>query len=159
MAGSAETALREELRRAGLPAEGALPRLLGLLRASAETHLDDAAAQRLAAEAGIALGRSETVALLEALVAAGLLGRVPSLGPGPVYDTVTRPHSHLLQEPGGPMVDLEVSPETLAAIVTRAIAENPGRVEVLLRIRPPDPAPAGPRRRGRPPGARRPAPV
>lgn len=148
MPGSAETALREELRRAGLPADGPLPRLLGLLRASAETHLDAVMARRLAAEGGIALGRSEIVTMLEALVARGLLGRVPSLGPAPVYDTVTRPHSHLVQEPSGVMVDLDLSPETLAAIVTRAIAENPGRVELLLRIRAPEPPP-GPRRRGR----------
>lgn len=149
MPATAETALREELRRAGLPAEGPLPRLLALLRASAETHLDAEAARRLAAEGGLALGRSDAVAMLEALVARGLLGRVPSLGPAPVYDTVARPHSHLVQE--GATVDLDVSPETLAAIVTRAIAENPGRVEVLLHIRAPDPALPGPRRRGRRP--------
>ncbi|MBR0681755.1 Fur family transcriptional regulator [Roseomonas eburnea] len=149
MASTADAAARGEVRRAGLAADGPLPRLLTLLRTAEETHVDAAGAQRLAVAGGLALGRAEVADLLEALAGKGLLGRVPSMGGGAVYDTVPHPHSHLVDEATDTVVDLDVSPETLSAIIRQAIADQPGRVEVLLRIR----APAGetaPARRGRP---------
>ena len=49
----------------------------------------------------------------------------------------------------GEIVDLQVSPETLAAIVTQMIALHGRRVAVLLRIGKPESARvAEPRRRG-----------
>lgn len=119
--------------------------MLALLRAAGETHIDPAKARRLAAEGGLALGRAEVSDLLESLAGKGLLGRVPTTGGGPVYDTVPHPHSHMVDEATATMVDLDVSPETLTAIIRQAIADQPGRVEVLLRIRAPRPeAAAGP---------------
>jgi len=149
MASTADAAAREDVRRAGLAADGPLPRLLSLLRAAPETHIDAAGAQRIAAEGGLGIGRAELGEMLEALAARGLLGRVPTTG-GALYDTVTHPHSHLVDEATATMVDLDVSPETLSAIIRQAIADQPGRVEVLLRIRAPRPAEAGPRKAGRP---------
>ena len=76
-----------------------------------------------------------------------------SVKPGGVllYDTIAHPHSHMLDEATATMVDLDVSPETLSAIIRQAIADQPGRVEVLLRIRAPQPEEAaGPRKAGRP---------
>lgn len=137
MASSADVAVREEVRRAGLSADGPLPHLLTLLRAVDDTHIDAAEAQRIAAEGGLAIGRAEMGDLLEALVAHRLLGRVPTIGGPPLYDTVLRPHSHMLDEATAAMVDLDVSPETLSAIIRQAIADQPDRVEVLLRIRAP----------------------
>lgn len=150
MASLADDATREEVRRAGLAAEGPLPRLLSLLRTAEETHFDATEAQRLAVESGLAFGRAELAGMLDTLVAHGLLGRVPTTGGTALYDTIIRPHSHMLDEATAMMVDLDVSPETLSAIVARAIAEQPGRVEVLLRIRAPEKEPDGPARRGRP---------
>lgn len=149
-----DSTLREALRDAGLPAEGALPELLALLRAAGETHVTAEEARRLAAEGGLGLARPEVAQMLEALARAGLLGRVPVSGGPALYDTVTRRHSHLLDEATGALVDLDVSPETLAAILRQAIADQPGRVEVLLRIHPPRPgegdAPQPARGPGRP---------
>ncbi len=154
MASTADTAARDEVRRAGLPTDGPLPRLLTLLRAAEETHVDAAEAQRLAAEGGLAVGRAEMSDLLDAMVAKGLLGRVPTSGGAALYDTVPTPHSHMVDEATDMVVDLDVSPETLAAIVARAIADQPGRVEVLLRIRAPrageTDGPRSARRPGRP---------
>ncbi len=158
MASTADIAAREEVRRAGLAADGPLPRLLTLLRAAGETHIDPAEAQRLAAEGGLAIGRAEIADLLETLAGRGLLGRVPSMTGGPVYDTVPQPHSHLMDEATDTVVDLDVSPETLAAIVARAIADQPGRVEVLLRIRAPGGGDSAPPRPPRGPGRPRLAP-
>lgn len=150
MASTADDATREEVRRAGLAADGPVPRLLSLLRTAEETHFDTAEAQRLAVESGLTIGRGELAQMLDTLVAHGLLGRVPTIGGAALYDTIIRPHSHLLDESTAMMVDLDVSPETLSAIVAQAIAEQPGRVEVLLRIRAPEKGPEGPARRGRP---------
>ena len=146
-----DAALREELRQAGLSAEGPAAELLALLRAAGETHLTAASAQRLAAEGGLALARPEVAALLETLARAGLLARIPVAGGAALYDTVTRRHSHLLDEATGALIDLDVSPETLMAILRRIMADQPGRVEVLLRIHPPRPGePGAPRPAGRP---------
>ncbi|WP_211866875.1 hypothetical protein [Neoroseomonas terrae] len=151
MGSTADIAAREDVRRAGLSADGPLPRLLTLLRIAEETHIDAADAQRIAAEGGLAIGRAEIADLLEALAGRGLLGRVPTMGTAPVYDSVAHPHSHMLDEATATMVDLDVSPETLSAIIRQAIADQPGRVDVLLRIRAPQPAPAAtPRKAGRP---------
>jgi Fe2+ or Zn2+ uptake regulation protein len=158
MASTADAAAREEVRRAGFPADGPLPRLLTLLRAAGETHVAAADAQRLAAEGGLALGLGEVVDLLEALAGKGLLGRVPTHGGGPLYDTIPHPHSHLVDEATASVVDLDVSPETLAAIVAQAIADQPGRVEVLLRIRAPGGGEAAAPRPARGPGRPRLAP-
>ncbi len=151
MASTADNAAREEVRRAGLSGDGPLPRLLTLLRTAGETHIDAAEAQRIAAEGGLAIGRAEMGDLLEALAAHGLLGRVPTMGGASVYDTIAHPHSHMLDEATATMVDLDVSPETLSAIIRQAIADQPGRVEVLLRIRAPERGEdAAPRKAGRP---------
>lgn len=158
MPGPDGAALRREVRRdvrqAGLPPDGPEAALLDLLRAVPETHMDATAAQRLAAEAGFALARSEVAAMLEALARAGLLGRLPVPGGPPVYDTEARAHAHILDEATATVVDLDVSAETLAAILRQAMADQPGRVEVMLRIRAPLPgspeAPQPARRPGRP---------
>lgn len=154
MASAADDALRDELRRAGLPPDGPLPRLLRLLRAAEEPHFDAAEALRIAMEGGLPVGAADLPAMLDTLAAHGLLGRVPSTAGAAIYDSVIHPHSHVLDEATATMVDLDVSPETLAAIIRQAIADQPGRVEVLLRIRAPRPGmdgpPLPPRRPGRP---------
>ncbi|MFL1461272.1 hypothetical protein ACI6QG_03655 [Roseococcus sp. DSY-14] len=129
---AADTALAEELRRAGLPGRGPLPRLLALLRAEGETHLPLSAVARLAERAAIA--PAELPRLLDALVARGLLGRVPGTAE-PLFDTVTEPHSHIVYDDTAQTVDLHVSPETLVEILRRTLAERPGEVEVLVRVR------------------------
>jgi Fe2+ or Zn2+ uptake regulation protein len=150
MASTVDGAAREDLRRAGLPTEGPLPKLLSLLRTADETHIDAGEAQRMALAGGLAVSRAELADLLEALVGQGLLGRVPTMGGRPVYDTIAHPHSHMLDEATATMVDLDVSPETLSAIIRQAIADQPGRVDVLLRIRAPQAAATAPRKAGRP---------
>ncbi|WP_372622433.1 hypothetical protein [Falsiroseomonas sp.] len=130
-----QTAVREELRRAGLPGHGALARLLALLRAAPETHLGLAQVVRMAGEAGLALTPIELAGQLETLADHGLLGRLPSTAAEPVFDTVPEPHSHLVYEETSQTVDLDVSPETLFAILRQAMAERPGEVEVLVRVR------------------------
>ncbi|MEO3471199.1 hypothetical protein AAFN86_04965 [Roseomonas sp. CAU 1739] len=159
MASTADDATREDVRRAGLAAEGPLPRLLSLLRAADDTHIDATEAQRLSAEGGIAIGRAKLADMLDTLVAHGLLGRVPTTAGAPIYDTVNRPHSHMLDEATATMVDLDVSPETLSAIIRQAIADQPGRVEVLLRIRAPQPGAAAVPRPVRGPGRPRSGPA
>ena len=150
MASTADEATREEVRRAGLAADGPWPRLLSLLRTAEETHFDTAEAHRLAVESGLAIGRAELAEMLDTMVTHGLLGRVPTTGGVALFDTIIRQHSHMLDEATAMMVDLDVSPETLSAIVAQAIAAQSGRVEVLLRIRAPEKGPARPARRGRP---------
>jgi len=135
MARAAEALFREELRRAGLPVQGILARLLALLRAVPETHLTLGEVARLAASGGIAAGPAELARQLDTLVEHGLLGRLPSTGAEPVFDTVPEPHSHLVYEETAQIVDLAVSPETLLAILRQALAERPDGVEVLVRVR------------------------
>jgi Fe2+ or Zn2+ uptake regulation protein len=91
-----KAAFREELRRAGLPGQGALARLLALLRSSQDTHLSLAEVVRMAAETGLVATPVELAHQLEALADLGLLGRLPSTAAEPVFDTVPEPHSHLV---------------------------------------------------------------
>jgi len=132
---------REELRCAGLFDQGGLAHLLALLRTAPETHLSLAEVMRMAAETGLAATAGELVRQLDTLVDHGLLGRLLGTAAEPVFDTVTEPHSHLVYEETAQIVDLSVSTETLLAILRKALAERPDRVEILVRFRH-DPAPA-----------------
>jgi Fe2+ or Zn2+ uptake regulation protein len=130
-----EAAVREELRRAGLPGQGMLARLLVLLRAAPETHLGLAAVVRMAAEIGLATTPGDLARQLDTLAEHGLLGRLLSATAEPVFDTVTEPHSHLVYEETAQIVDLRVTPETLLAIHRQVLAERPDGVEILVRPR------------------------
>jgi Fur family iron response transcriptional regulator len=130
-----EAAHREELRQAGLPGRGAFGHLLGLLRASPDTHLAAPEVVRLAADGGLAATPEDIRRQLETLADHGLLGRLPGSAPQTVFDTVPRPHAHLLYEDPGQIVDLDVSPETLMAILRHLLTEQPDGVEVLVRCR------------------------
>ncbi len=130
-----EAAVREALRHADLPSQGELAHLLALLRAAPDTHLGLAEVVRMATETGLPVTPVNIARHLETLTDAGLLGRVPSTAAEPVFDTVAEPHSHLVYEETAQIVDLHVSPETLLAIVRRALAERPDGVEVLIRFR------------------------
>jgi Fur family iron response transcriptional regulator len=130
-----EAVFREELRRAGLPGHGALPRLLALLRASPEVHLTLAEVADLVAEAGLAVTSGELARQLELLADHGLIGRVPTTTTELVFDTVPEPHSHLIYEESAQIVDLHVSPDTVLAMVRDALAQRPDSVEILVRFR------------------------
>lgn len=130
-----EAACRESLRRAGLPGQGPLARLLTLLRAAPETHLGLAEVLHMAAGTGLIATPVELASQLETLADHGLLGRLPSTAAESVFDTVPEPHSHLVYEETGQTVDLDVSPETLLAIIRQALAERPDGVEILVRFR------------------------
>ncbi|WP_431270080.1 transcriptional repressor [Dankookia sp. P2] len=134
-------AIQQELRQAGLPGQGLPGRLLGLLRDAPTTHLGLAEILRMATEAGLTIAPAEIARQLETLAALGLLGRLPSTAVEPIFDTVPRPHSHLIYEETAETVDLDVSPETLLAILRQALAERPDQVDVLIRFRR-DPPPA-----------------
>lgn len=137
MARAVEAVVREELRGAGLPAQGKLARLLMALRGAAETHLTRGEIDRLPAVQALGLASPALATQLEALVQAGLLGRLPSTGAEPVFDTVPAPHSHLLYEETAQVVDLDVSAETLIAILRQALKDRPGEVDILVRFRRP----------------------
>lgn len=130
-----EAACREELRRAGLPGQGTLARLLVLLRGAPEPHLRLGDVVRMAAETKLAATAGELAGLIETLAAHGLLGRVPSAAAEPVFDTVAEPHSHLVYEKTGQIIDLHVSRETLLAMIRHALAQESDTVEILMRIR------------------------
>jgi Fe2+ or Zn2+ uptake regulation protein len=130
-----EAAYREELRRAGLPGHGALPRLLALLRAAPETHLTQAEVADMAAEAGLAVTQVDLAHQLETLADHGLLSRLPTTTAELVFDTEPEPHSHVIYEESAQIVDLHVSAETLLAMVRDALAKRPEGVEILVRIR------------------------
>ncbi len=153
MAHACDPRCEEELRLAGLAGDKALVRLLALLRASPETHLGIAQVQRLAAEARLAVTPEELARQLERLVERGLLGRLPSIAAEPVFDTVPEPHSHMIYEDTGQVVDLRVSHETLLAMIRQEMSERPEAVEVLVRVRrhrgPSDTAPHDRRRAAR----------
>jgi Fe2+ or Zn2+ uptake regulation protein len=138
MPSAEETACREELRRAGLPAPRALARLLALLRSASETHLALADVVSIAAKAGLAATPAELGRQLEALADHGMLGRLPTIAAETIFDTVLESHSHLVYEAPAQTVDLHVSPETLLAILRQALVAWPDEVEVLVRL----PAPA-----------------
>jgi Fe2+ or Zn2+ uptake regulation protein len=135
MLSAEETACREDLRRAGLPAQRALADLLRLLRNSAETHLGLSDVVRMAARTGLAATPAGLVRQLETLADHGLLGRLPTTTAEVVFDTVPQPHCHLVYEESAQIVDIHVSPETLLAILRQALANSPDEVEVLVRFR------------------------
>jgi Fur family iron response transcriptional regulator len=127
-----EAACRDDLLAAGLSGQGALVHLLAVLRGAPETHLRLTEVARMAAETGLATNLSRH---LDILVETGLLGRLPSTADEPVFDTVTERHSHLVYEDTAQIVDLDVSPETLLAILRQMLAEWPDGVEVMVRLR------------------------
>lgn len=135
MPNTLDAVLREELRRAGLPANGALPRLLSLLRDAPETHLTMTEVADLVAETGLAITHLDLARHLETLADHGLIGRLPTTGAEPVFDTVPEPHSHLVYEESGQVVDLHVSGETLLAMVRQALSAPCDGVEILVRFR------------------------
>jgi Fur family iron response transcriptional regulator len=135
MSHAVEAVLREELRRAGLPGHGALPRLLALLRASPEVHLTLTEMADLVAEAGLAITAAELARQLELLADHGLVGRLATTTTELVFDTEPEPHSHLIYEESGQIVDLHVSADTVLAMVRDALAQRPDSVEILVRFR------------------------
>jgi Fe2+ or Zn2+ uptake regulation protein len=137
-----EAACRKELRRARLSGQGGLVRLLTLLRTAPDTHFVLAEVVHMAAAAGLVATSAELAHQLETLADHGLLGRLPSTAADPVFDTVPEPHAHVVYEEPAQIVDLDVSPETLLAILRQAMAERPDGVEILIRFRG-DPAPPG----------------
>ncbi len=143
MPSTVASALREELRRAGLPSRGALARLLVLLRAGPETHLGLADVVRLAAESRLHATPAQLARCLARLADLGLLGRLPTTAAEPVFDTVPEPHSHLVYEETAQTVDLHVSADTLLAILRQALDERPDGIEILVRFRR-DPEPEAP---------------
>jgi Fur family iron response transcriptional regulator len=130
---AAETACLEELRRAGLPAQKHLARLLILLRGAPESHIDIPQAEHMAVEAGLAAAPGDLSRQMDILADHGLLGRLRGSMSGPVFDTVTEPHAHLIYEASAQIVDLHVSADTLLAILRQALSERPGGVEILIR--------------------------
>ena len=52
-----------------------------------------------------------------------------------MFDTVAEPHSHLIYEESGQVVDLHVSADTVLAMVRDALAKRPDGVEILVRFR------------------------
>jgi Fur family iron response transcriptional regulator len=130
-----EAACREELRRTGLPGQGTLVRLLALLRVAPASHLSRGEVLRMAEENKLATSPAELDRTLQMLADRGLLRRLPSTAAEPVFDIVPEPHSHLVYEETGQIIDLHVSPETLLAVVRQVLAEHSDRVEVLMRVR------------------------
>ncbi|KRA56802.1 Fur family transcriptional regulator [Caulobacter sp. Root655] len=135
MSHAVEAVFREELRRAGLPGHGVLPRLLAQLRAAPETHLTLAEVADMAAEAGLAMTQTELAHHLETLADHGLVGRLPTTTTELVFDTVPEPHSHMIYEESAQIVDLHVSTETLLVMVRQALDERPDSVEIVVRFR------------------------
>ena len=130
-----DAVFREDLRRAGLPGHGPLPRLLALLRASPETHVTLTEVSDMAAEAGLAVTLVDLVRHLDALADHGLLGRLPTTTTELVFDTQPEPHFHLVYEETEQIVDLHVSAETLLTMIRDALAQRPDGVEILVRFR------------------------
>jgi Fe2+ or Zn2+ uptake regulation protein len=130
-----DEAVLDELRGAGLPGRGTLPRLLALLRGSPETHLTLAEMAEMAAEAGLAVTPADLHRQVEALADHGLIGRVPTTTTDLVFDTVAEPHFHFVYEESEQVVDLHVSAETLLVMVRDALVRRPGAVDVIVRFR------------------------
>jgi len=135
MSHAVEAGFREELRRAGLPGHGVLPRLLALLRDAPETHLTLAEVAEIAAETGLAVTLTDLARQMESLADHGLIGRVATTTTDLVFDTVAEPHAHLVYEEAGQVIDLHVSAETLLAMVRKALTERPDGVEITVRYR------------------------
>jgi len=129
-----EVALKEELRRAGLSGRGAPARLLAILRGAAETHLSLAEVMQMATQSGLALTSLRLAGHLETLADHKLIRRWPTTTAEPVFDTVPEAHAHLIYEDTHQTVDLHVSPETLLAIIRRALDQWPDGVEILIRL-------------------------
>src|SRR5579859_4200189 len=87
------------------------------------------------AENNLATPSGELDRQLRILADHGLLGRLPDTAGEPVFDAEPEPHSHLVYEATSQIVDLHVSPETLLAVVRQALAEQPDRVEIIVRVR------------------------
>lgn len=130
-----DAVFREELRHAGLPGHGPLPRLLALLRMSPETHVSLTEVADLAAEAGLAMTHADLIRHLDALADHGLIGRLPTTTTELVFDTQPEPHFHLFYEESDQIVDLHVSAETLLTMLRDALAQRPDGVEILVRFR------------------------
>lgn len=130
-----EVACREDLKRVGLPGQGILVRLLALLRVAPEPHVTLTQVSRIMAENNLATSSGELDKQLRILADHGLLGRLPDVAAEPIFDTEPEPHSHLVYEETNQIVDLHVSPETLLAVVRQALAEQPDRVEIIVRVR------------------------
>ena len=130
-----DAVFREELRHAGLPGHGPLPRLLALLRMSPETHVSSTEVADMAVEAGLAMTHADLIRHLDALADHGLLGRLPTTTTELVFDTQSEPHFHLVYEESAQIVDLHVSAETLLTMIRDALAQRPNGVEILVRFR------------------------
>ena len=135
MTRAVEAAHQEELRHAGLSGRGALARLLALLRASPETHLSLVDVMRMATKIGLAFTPLGLAGHLETLAEHGLIRRLSTTSAEPVFDTVPEPHAHLIYEETNQTVDLQVSPDTLLAIIRRAMTDWPDEVDILIRLR------------------------
>jgi len=142
MPNAGDAAVREELRRAGLPRRRRLERLLALLRGAGDTHLSLSEIVGMAVANGLVGGRAEMARALGTLADHGLLGRLATTAAEPIFDTVPEPHSHLVYEETAQTVDLHVSHETLLAILRQMLTDRPDAVEVLVRVRR-DPAAMG----------------
>jgi Fe2+ or Zn2+ uptake regulation protein len=106
-----------------------------LLRAAPEPHLNLRQVLRMMDEQSLATSAAELDRQLQMLADHGLLGRLAGIAAEPVFDTVPEPHSHVVYEETGQIVDLHVSPETLLAVVRQALTEQPDKVEILVRVR------------------------
>ena len=130
-----EAAIREELRRAGLAAQGSLPRLLAILRQSPDTHLTTPDIADLLARGGVAITLTELAHQLEILTAGGLISRLPTPAAEVVWDLVPEAHAHFVYGDFDQIIDMHVSEETLLAMIRDALAQRPGGVEVFVRFR------------------------
>lgn len=122
---------RAALRRARLPDDDTLTRLLMTLRNREETHIT---AATLARE-GDATPKPELEHHLQRLARHRLIGRVPCAATEPVYDTIPHPHSHLIYEcTPRQIVDLHVSRETLLTLLQDLLTTHGAAVDVTIRI-------------------------
>lgn len=130
-----EATIREELRRAGLAAQGTLPRLLAILRQSPDTHLTTPDIADLLARNGVAIPLTELAHQLEILAAGGLISRLPTPAAEVTWDLVPEAHAHFVYGDFDQIIDMHVSEETLLAMIRDALAQRPGGVEVYVRFR------------------------
>lgn len=130
-----EATIREELRAAGLAAQGSLPRLLAVLRQSADTHLTTPAIADLLARGGVAITLTELAHQLDVLAAGGLITRLPTPGAEVTWDLIPEAHAHFVYGDVDQIIDMHVSEETLLAMIRDALVQRPGGVEVFVRFR------------------------